>query len=459
MKLKLEIRDLLKLYPESSFERETNSIYEDFRKTHDALIVNHKQVLAIFCFKNISIETFNSDFSDAPNSSIYDYKFYIITDGSLFKVLNRNSSEISEFEEAGALINSLMLVPSEKELTNTIREIAHTIHKTVSNYFRYFEIKSHLLTKIRNKVIEHFSENNITRNILYHKHGQYFHFAANTNDLSNFENTFFQMLLKKVDSETLLYRYCDIESMFSTLSNNSIRLNGIAAMNDISEVGYVERYIDRDHIMMKNKRDVNRINDKFIYSSTVLKDDLMHWRLYGDDSKGACLTFKAKGGGNYFGIQLKKVNYGIERDGLNYHPELELVSKIREAVKKINKESIQFRTLNVWKHFFKSYEYRLEQEVRLLISLRGSFILGEHLKENNNNIIKKSWGLTKSYKILNPFIIFSFENKELPLELVEITLGNKCPEIETNKKQLEEYLINHTINTIVVNKSKIDNYR
>ena len=65
-------------------------------------------------------------------------------------------------------------------------------------------------------------------------------------------------------------------------------------------------------------------------SCTVHYDDLMQWRLYGDDAKGACIKFVTKATlKTSQRFYLGKVKYANEQ---NHHPELLF---IKEIIKKL----------------------------------------------------------------------------------------------------------------------------
>ncbi len=329
----------------------------------------------------------------------------------------------------------------KKEINGFKEKISITIEKVVLDFIKDFDMQTHPLYKLKSKLKLHFTKERIIKSLRYNTDGQFFHLSADIRDLKNFENTFFKLLTEVMNPNEFIYRYTSLDTVFSTINNKSVRLNGIVGMNDISEVGYVESYIDDAFIPMETDENVNEINNRFILCSSSLNDDLMQWRLYGEDCKGACLKFMVKEISPLSGLQLRKICYGIEVEGRNYHPELELISKIIKAVKEFNKQSMQFRALGIWKHFFKSFEYKPEQEIRLLIILsRNKSIKGEKLDNQQPHSFEKKWCLTTSHQIANPFVIIELKDKLLPIELTEIVLGPKCPELVTNKKQLEQLL-------------------
>ncbi len=210
------------------------------------------------------------------------------------------------------------------------------------------------------------------------------------------------------------------------LRYNSFRMNCLVGMNDPTEVNYVENYItgaNRDYTQAPWQT-VDAYNRRFISSCSLMADNLTHWRLYAEDAKGVCLVLRIQEENLESKFLLKKINYGKRG---NIHPELELIKRIIADLKNKLNINFEFRTLNTWKHFFKPYDYSIENEVRLLYVL-------------NNDDVKKGWILTKSHEILNPYIDFKLNGDGLPIELIEIVLGPKSPEKELNQKQLQQYI-------------------
>lgn len=429
-------------------------------KIIDSAIIRNNETLAIFEFKAGAKSIKPQDFYETLPPLNVSFKFLIISTGTYHKVLDRYSNEATEYTTTKSLLDYILNIPPTKETNELIESIAETIEKEVLAFLENFNLENHPLNKLKTKLANHFSKEKLQKHLRYNKDGQFFHLSADIRDLKNFENTFFRLLTEELKADEFIYRYTSLDTVFSTVKHTSVRLNGIVGMNDISEVGYVEGYLDDGFVPLENDDDVEQINNRFILCSSILNDDLMQWRLYSDDCKGACLKFKVKKSNVLSGLQLRKISYGIEQNGRNYHPELELISKMTKAVKDINKQSIQFRALSIWKHFFKSFEYRPEQEVRLLLILsRNKSIKGEKLVDEQPHSFNKDWCLTTSHQIVNPFVTISLDDNALPIELTEIILGPKCPEMIANKKQFEQLLREKSMNNVLTSFSRIKNYR
>lgn len=426
----------------------------------DFAILRNNEFLAIFEFKEKIDDSELQFFYQNKITVNLSYKYLIFTNGISHKVLDRYSEEIKLFDSAKLLFEHIIRSLTKEEITRLKNEIAKTINNAVVCFFENFEIEEHKILNLKQDLLNCFSIVKILNNIQFNEDGQFFHFSNDIRELNNYENNFFKILIEKLDTNDFIYRYSNLNTVYDVLKNNSIRLNGIVGMNDISEVGYVDEFLNSNFKPFANKKVVERINNRFIFCSSILKDNLMQWRLYADDCKGACIKFKVKDANEIPGIQLGKINYGINVDGENSHPELELISSIIQAVRNENRQSIQFRAFSIWKHFFKSFEYEPECEVRLLYILSNTNeIKGQNFVGLNAESYTKDWCLTYSHQILNPFIIINLDDEFLPIKLDEIILGPKCPENFVNKKQFNQLLIEKNLGNVEVNLSSIKNYR
>lgn len=256
------------------------------------------------------------------------------------------------------------------------------------------------------------------------------------------ERKWIDELFKFQDFSGTVYRYTTLDSVFKTLKNCNIRMNGIAGMNDISEVDYVEKFLYGSAVPLNSK-----INETFILSCSINKEDnLTQWRLYADDAKGVCLKFEP----NKEALNKEKPNFVFRKieyiDGENYQP----IKQLKELVKyvyRITGYTFVFNTLHEWCHFIKPKDYKVESEVRLLCN---KITVPEE---------PSGWVLADGINIINPYMYFTLDDK-FPLKLTKIILGPKCPDQETNKFQLETLIKNNPkLEGIEVSTSKIKNYR
>ena len=87
------------------------------------------------------------------------------------------------------------------------------------------------------------------------------------------------------------------------------------------------------------------------------------FRLYADDAKGVCLEYSIDKDllqNSRFVLEPKNKTKKKKQT----HPELDFVCDM--VKEKIHGKKLDLRRLSVWSHFFKPFEYRDEQEVRLL---------------------------------------------------------------------------------------------
>lgn len=250
----------------------------------------------------------------------------------------------------------------------------------------------------------------------------------------NKEEIFWKQLLIQKHLTSTIYRYTSLETAFLILKNMTYRMYGIVSMNDKSEIDYVDAYCNTKTNTSSNQL----LNNSFISSCSILKDNLTMWRLYGDDAKGACLVFDIKTDSQKDFI-IHEVSYADQQGN---DPKLDII-------KHLTQNDVIFKDIDKWKHFFKSKDYSIEEEVRLIF--QDTF---------KSSIVKnRDWIKTNDYSIINPYVEFDlFNTPQFPLQLKEIILGPKCPERETNIYQLQE-LIRRQKLTISVKASNIKNYR
>ena len=130
---------------------------------------------------------------------------------------------------------------------------------------------------------------------------------------------------------------------------------------------------------------------------------------------------------------------------INRHFELDFLKAFQKVLSDNYKFTYPFKSLETWKHFFKSYEYEVEREIRVL-----------YIKTDEDNNAKLDWVLTHSHNILNPVLFFQYQN--LPFKINKVLFGSKAPEVNVNIQQFEYLTQSKGIN-ITFSKSQIKNYR
>ena len=188
----------------------------------------------------------------------------------------------------------------------------------------------------------------------------------------------------------------------------------------------------------------------FITSFTTKKDDLTMWRLYGDDAKGVAIHYKVEELPSDF--HLAHVSYA-DKDG--YHPELLLLVEMTKIT--LDNCYFCFKHLYKWRYFFKSFEYNVEDEVRLLY-------ISDKLGKNSK------W-ITTGAGIITPLVCFPIVDEVdgaqpkatiYPLSLVGTSLGPQFPEQSKNTETIKRMFITRfgwTENDFEVRKSDIKNYK
>jgi hypothetical protein len=291
--------------------------------------------------------------------------------------------------------------------------------------------------------------NDFANNLSYNSQGRFFHFSTNPSaGLNDFENLFFQKILKH-PGEQVVCRYTTLENLYTMINKNLFRMASHLSMNDRGEIDYADKYLDIYYKPLPNLslKEMRQLNRSYISSCTnsSKKDDLLMYRLYGDDTKGVCLCFEVTYGLQLNNLIIERVSYA-RKD--KKHPELDLIKKIIENTESKFRVRFRFLYLDIWKHFFKSCDYEFEQEIRLLYF-------------DNNLILHTSqgWVISSPDKILSKYVLFNLNDHHFPLKLNKIILGPNCPESQLNKRQLEVMLDEKGFSKVSVAMSEIESYR
>lgn len=259
------------------------------------------------------------------------------------------------------------------------------------------------------------------------------------------ERKFINKLFKFDDFIEPVYRYTTLNTVFEMLKNNSIRMMGIAGMNDISEVDYVENFLYPSPNVRPLSPEVNRI---FITSCSDNKDDdLTQWRLYADDAKGIRLMLVPSMPLDAPKARSKFIIRSVKYLDVNTSTELILLKKLIDYVYRITGYTLIFSTFHEWCHFIKPKDYDVEAEVRVLYKLP---------KSKNSS----GWLLANGINIMNPYMDFKLD--QFPLKIENIKLGPKCPEKRMNQFQINTLAQEKTklnVNANFVKESDIKNYR
>ena len=443
------VRALLKEIPDAELLTEYAVFYHDYTLIVDAVIRKSGELLAVFETKPYIRRLQITEIRTIPIVDNPIAKYTILTNGLQIYVLDQFTKKTTDIKSPEGLIDLIFRLLSPEQVDLKKREIAQVIEQE-KDAFLY---ENHGL-RWQDQIQEQLSFQKIYNLLRYDRDGQYFRLGSDIRSEDNFENQLFNILLEDVRKDQKIYRYAVLDTMFATINYQSIRMNGIAGMNDPSELDYADRYFDQQFSIFSDSQEMKAANRRFITCCSELEDTLNQWRLYGDDCKGACLVFGIQQSDYSAGMRVKKISYGKKTGNNVFHPELELIKRLLAAVSRLTDQSLQFKSLGIWKHFFKPFEYTEEKEVRVLLVLSNdNFIKG------SMQPIKKKWNLTNSHKIVAPYIQIPLQDEVLPIRLESITLGSKCPEKALNLVQLEIMLEENGLGNIKVNHSQISNYR
>lgn len=388
--------------------------------------------------------------------SITNSRYGIATDNEIFYFYDRNKKDIDfialSFEEIiNKLINPEKVEVLEKDVLSIILKAAK----------QHLEENTELLNFINSVAfLSRIQFDPDSHSYIFEEEDK-----KDAGDTTAFENKFFNAMFGEF-KDTKICRYTSLKTIFEMLNQLSFRMCGLVGMNDKSEVNYVESYLNMGNasenfakpLIKESLYTITNLNKRYITSCSKIgrKDDLTLWRLYSDDARGVCLVFDVKCSNLNKNVLLQKVKYA-KADGT--HKELDFLRQIKEEVELKTGFKFEFRELGYWKHFFKSYDYAIEDEVRLLIMDNGIL-----------NTLKTDWVMTNTHSIFNPVIDFQLNSKAFPIHLKTIILGSKCPERDVNKVQIEEMIsrkkkeikvksYDSNLNNLKVGLSKINHYR
>ena len=382
----------------------------------------------------ISLDIINSIEPEIKQS---EFGSFFISDNK--EVLTLIFSSIKELSTIRLPIKSFDPESLNYELERQLEEMG---------YQYYFEEEVEYrekIDKIKNVIKEYFSP------LIQ----EYEHEASDNLSINKFEFQFFDVLLPSLNPKTKFYRYGSLQLCFYLAKDKTMTLSGLSGMNDTSEINYVESYLGLTPTpnQLHSINYLKNLNSKFIMSASTLEDDLNQWRLYGNDSTGVCLELEMKDC-NINNFYVKAISYGKRWSNKssngeviheNRHFELDILRAFQNAIYKLYNFTFVFKSFDIWKHFFKSYEYEVEREIRVL-----------YIKTDEDNNAKLDWVLTHSHNILNPVLFFQYQN--LPFKINKVLFGSKAPEVNVNIQQFEYLTQSKGIN-ITFSKSQIKNYR
>ena len=372
------------------------------------------------------------DFSLSRTYEVQKVRYSIVTDGEEFWLWSQGNKEFikTDFDNVLETIkNGLPALGDEPTLELIINAIVEAATKVG--------------LKQRN-AIKSFLEKPRTRSL--------FKTDAKTGKIEfsspSAEDAFFAHLLNgKIP--TKLCRFTTRHNLFLLLKDGKQNMCSIVCMNDKSEETYADKKIGSgdswEKLLLEN-------NNCFILSMLPQEksDDLTMWRLYGDDAKGVCLNYeikeKQRGRKLKGDFYISSVSYG---ESAKKHRELDFLCGV--GLINLNHWQFQFNRLHIWRHFFKSFRFKDEKEVRLLYLTDGK------------NKEEKQWIENSESGIVSKMLLFPMRPTDtFPLTLTNVIVGPKAPEPKKIAEQfgfiVSQEWDNYTA-PILVSPSDIKEYR
>lgn len=338
------------------------------------------------------------DFSLSRTYEVQKVRYSVVTDGEEFWIWTQDNREFikTDFDNVLSIIKQglpvLGDIPSIEMINNAITEAASKVNLKQRNAIKSF------LEKPRTRCL--------------------FKMDAKTGKIefstTSAEDAFFSHLLNgKIPIK--LCRFTSRHNLFLLLKDGKQNMCSIVCMNDKSEETYADKKIGGGDSWEKLHLENNNC---FILSMMPQEksDDLTMWRLYGDDAKGVCLNYEIKK--NHRGRKLNGdfyiscVSYG---ESVKIHRELDFLLSISQI--HLNHWQFQFNRWYIWRHFFKSFRFKDEKEVRLLYLSDGK------KKE------EKQWIENSESGIVSKMLLFPMRPTDtFPLTLTNVIVGPKAPE-------------------------------
>lgn len=278
-----------------------------------------------------------------------------------------------------------------------------------------------------------------------------FIFNNSTGDVEfkkNIEDSFFKALLPQMNVSKVC-RYTSLNNLFLLLEGRHHCLCSLTCMNDIGETSYADNWIGYG-AYAETYTTIKENNNSYILSCCASNkiDDLTMWRLYGQNAMGTCLVYDVKekfiDNDSFF---FAPVSYGQSE---KKHEELDFIWKILRWKK--NGWKFKFNRWHIWKHFFKSYLFKDEQEIRLL-----------YIRSEKSDIERK-WIMDSSNSIASSLCLFEIGNSNFPLSLSSAIIGPKCPQQASNIAQFNYMNVQQEVFPFkrwnkAITASKINDYR
>lgn len=209
-----------------------------------------------------------------------------------------------------------------------------------------------------------------TNNSFSHAGGMYTpnircdYFEAETSISSNFLNG----TPLEYNGNNKFLHYTSLQSLIAILKSQKIRLYDFNNFNDPTEFTYANKYfrnIDDKTYLKEYKRQLFALS-LCEFSEDTINNNIDLWRLYADNGRGACITFKIdkENIDNLYKFSFGKIDYKSNSQNINE------LDEIINRDKKFHEE-FNFKCSNLSDViaplccFYKSDLFKIEKEVRL----------------------------------------------------------------------------------------------
>lgn len=290
----------------------------------------------------------------------------------------------------------------------------------------------------------------------------------------------------KKNLKEIVYHYCDLETFYKIINNETIRLSNIKKSNDLFETKFIINYLLKELEQFINKINeiisdenyklsdsvASNLIDKyfnnniakmyFVLSFSEEKNMLNQWRNYGDEARGIAIGFNAAQlnslqtleSGFIFGkviYDIKQVKESIENEFKIF---FERCYNLSDKDKYANFINFCYKLVNVFVYYapmYKSPDFKDEQEWRLIYIPQKytrniddknfyEWHIGfeETTPENLNGFERLATGYICTNGGLRAYIDLKFSKIKQSL-IKEIAIGSNCP-LDANDADLHWFL-------------------
>lgn len=260
-----------------------------------------------------------------------------------------------------------------------------------------------------------------------------------------------------------LTKYGSKSALFRLINDKKQSMASIVNMNDKSECDFADNLLKLGVGRWYDPKNSEETTNCFIMSmvSGDRKDELTPWRLYGDNAKGASITYNMGEEENRIkdDFFVAPICYVNPKKG---NAKINAISNVMKNTKR-KVANFTFVYWYIWKHFFKPDDYAVEKEYRIIYQR----------KPNEDKVTPLKWVNDSNTNIIFPVVEFFIRKEDFdeaekkgnnklslfPFPIEEIVVGPNMREQETNEAELN-LMIQDKLKLInKISASTIANYR